>query len=408
MSAMMILKIFSDCCICFAILASGPIRFDLPLLLPACVCGIGAGIATFFDRKELPVLRWLSAAIPLCSLLLAGSREQALILALPAIYTAGVILRGKLELEYSGFRHFFIRSLGLLAVVYWVALVWDFLAQITGTAALRLDAGMILRYGLVHLLCGVVLQRQLRLGVGYRAAGGRRQMATLLGTTTTMVVGFLAAEPLMRRGAGVLIRQLLMALLTPIAYVVDLVWRFLVSLFHRDGDEKTYQEFVDHMESIMMGDLQNGPQTSQPPAEFGLNATALWAILVGALLLVAVILLLRSFFKRSAELDGGEQTVRVITAPKKKKAPAFSNRTRVRQIYRDFLRVEKNLGMGLKHSDTSLDVLQRIHPQTDRTGAGDLRQVYLAARYDDRDNITRSQVEQAKQAIKAAHRSKNG
>ncbi len=407
MSAMMILKIFSDCCICFAILATGPVSFSLPLLLPAFICGIGAGFATFFDRKEWNVLRWLSAAIPLCGLLLAEDGGQRLILAVPAIYTAGVILRGKLELEYSGYRHFFIRSLMLLAVAYWVALVWNFLNQITSTATLRLDAGMILRYGLVHALCGIVLQRQLRLGVGYRAEGGRRQMVTLLGTTTTIVVGFLAAEPLLRRGAAALLRYLLTLLLAPLGYLVEQVWRLLVSLFYTKGDEQSYQEFVDYMESINMGGFQNGGQTTQPPEEFGLNATALWAILVGALLVVAAVFLFRSFFKRSRELDGGEQTVSLVTAPKKKRTPVFSNRSRVRQIYRDFLRVEKNMGMRLKRSDTSQDVLQRIHPHTDRPSADALRQVYLVARYDDRQNITRSQVDAAKQAIKGTRNAKN-
>ena len=406
MSVMMIMKIFSDCCICFAILGSGPVSFSLPLLVPALLCGVAAGIATFFDRKDWNILRRLSAILPLGCVLLAEDGRQALILALPAIYTAGVILRGKLELDYSGYRHFFVRSLIVLAVACWVALVWNYLTQITDTATLQLDAGLILRYGLVHALCGIVLQRQLRLGVGCRAEGGRRQMATLLGTTTTVVVGFLLAEPLLRRGAGALLRYLLTALLTPIGYLAEKVWNFLVNLFYAEGDEQSYQEFLDHMESINMGGFQNGGQTAQPPAEFGLDATTLWAVLVGALLVVASILLFRSFFKRTRELDSGEQTVRLITTPKKKKGPVFSNRGRVRQIYRDFLRVEKNLGMRLKRSDTSLDVLCGIHRETDRSSAEQLRQVYLAARYDDRENITRGHVEQAKRAVKGTHRTK--
>ena len=56
MSVMMLLKIFSDCCICFAILGSGPVSFSLPRLLPAFICGMGAAIATFFDRKNLSAL----------------------------------------------------------------------------------------------------------------------------------------------------------------------------------------------------------------------------------------------------------------------------------------------------------------------------------------------------------------
>ena len=90
----------------------------------------------------------------------------------------------------------------------------------------------------------------------------------------------------------------------------------------------------------------------------------------------------------------------VVAAPKKKKTSTFSNRTRVRQLYRDFLRAEKDLGMKLQPSDTSADVLSRIHPRTDRPSADELRQVYLLARYDDRQTITRGQLDAAKRALK--------
>lgn len=406
MSVMMLLKIFSDCCICFAILGTGPVSFSIPLLLPALLCGLGAAVATFFDRKNLSVLRCLSAVIPLCCLLLADSRAAGLLLAVPAVYASGVILRGRLELEYSGYRHYFMRSLILLAVVYAVALTWNFLTQITSTVTMQMNADVVLRYGLVHLLCGVVLQRQLRLGVGNRAAGGRRQLVSLVGTTTTLVVGFLAAEPLLRRSAGMLLRQALAVLSAPVGFVVEKVGRWISNLMRSDGDEEAYEEFMDHMHSIGLGGLAGDVQPGQVPVEPGLNATALWTILVGALLLVAAIILLRSFLKRTAELDSGEQMVRMVHVPKKKKAPVFSNRSRVRQVYRDFLRVEKNLGMKLKRSDTSEDVLLRIHKDTDKTGAAQLRQVYLLARYDDRENITRTHVEQARMAIKNARQSK--
>ena len=130
MSAMMILKIFSDCCICFAILGSGPVVFAVPLLLPALGCGIAAGIAAFFDRKGWNVLRRICCVLPLGCLLLAEGTGQFLILAVPAVYTAAVILRGELELEYSSYRHFFVRSLVLLGAVYLISQIWLFLTMI--------------------------------------------------------------------------------------------------------------------------------------------------------------------------------------------------------------------------------------------------------------------------------------
>lgn len=403
MSAMMILKIFSDCCICFAILGSGPVKFAMPLLLPALLCGVTAGIAAFFDRKGLDTLRRLCAALPLGCLLLAEGGAQLLILAVPAVYTASVILRGNLELEYSSYRHFFVRSLMLLGGVYVVVNIWIFLTQITNEAVFRPDAAVILRYGLVHLLCGVVLQRQLRLGVGYRAEGARRQMAMLLGTAAAIVLGFLVAEPFLRQGLGKVVRELLTLVLTPFAFLLDLAGRLIARLMNTDKEDYDYQEFLNHWENVMMGAGQNAGQ-DRPHEQISIDPNAIWSVLAGVVVLVAAVLLIRSFHKRSADADAGELTGRVLAAPKKKKTPAMSNRGRVRQCYRDFLRAEKELGMKFKRSDTSQDVLSRIHARTDRPSADALRQVYLQARYDDRQNITRGQVERAKQALRGTRR----
>lgn len=407
MSVAILLKIFSDCCIGFAIMASGPVSFDLPLLLPALICGVSAGIANFLEGKNLTVLRRICGAFPLSCLLLAANTQQMLVLAIPAIYTAVVILQGKLDLEYYSYRRFFLRSLVLVGGVYVAAHVWIFLTQITNEVTLQLDPSIILRYGLVHLLCGVVLQRQLRLGVGNRAEGGRKQMATLLVIAATIVVGFLVAEPLLRQGIGSALRFLLSIVLIPFGFLVRLIAWLFSTLTNTESDKEAYEEFSDYMANIMTGvdELYGKPQ--EQPEQTPINTTAIWAVLVGLVLLVAALLLLRSFHKRRADADSGQLTSRVIKVPKKKKEPVMSNRSRVRQLYRDFLRAEKNLGMKLKPCDTSADVLERIHPNTDRPSANDLRNVYLLARYDDRQNISRGQLEKARQALKGTRRARS-
>lgn len=407
MSVLMLLKVFSDCCICFAILACGPVSFSVPLLIPALICGVAAGIATFLEGKGWTAVRRLCCVLPLTCLLLAQGRGQTLLLAIPAVYTAATILRGRLELEYAEYRHFFIRSLQLLGVACVVGYIWNFLTQISSEEILQLDIMATVRYGLVHLLCGVVLQRQLRLGVGYRAEGGRRQMTALLGTLATITAGFALAEPLLRQGMGTVIRAALSLVLTPFAFLLDMAGRLFAMLTRSESDKKEYEEFVKYMESVLM-DVENltGKPQEQPPTENRIDPTVIWAVLAGILLLIAAGLLLRSFRKRGADGDPGEKTVRLITTPKKKREPMLSNRGSVRQAYRDFLRAEKNLGMKLRQCDTSADIHQRIHPQTHEPSAEALRQVYLLARYDDRQTISRRQVNQARKALKLTRQEK--
>jgi hypothetical protein len=406
MSVLMILKIFSDCCICFALLASGPVDFSLPLLIPALICGISAGIGSFFGQKNWTFFRILSAVLPFISLIWAKSTGETLVFAIPAAYTALVILRNRLDLEYYGYRRFFISSLFVLGGAYTLLNVWIFLSQITNDVAPILSPEEILRYGLVHLLCGIVLQRQLRLGVGHKAEGNRRQLAVLLATGGAIGVGFVAAEPLLRKGAGWLLRTIVTLLLTPFLLLYELIAKFLEVIKDWGGEEKSWENFLDKMaEQLNPGGEQFwGPQ--EPPVQQELDPTTIWIVLISIVLLILGIILLRSFLKSRADAGNQEIVTRLPPPPKKKKTPPLSNRNRVRQIYRDFLRTENGRGLKLKCSDTSADVQNRLHPNTNAQSAADLRQIYLKARYDDRHSISRSQLEQAKQALRGTRQQK--
>lgn len=404
MSALIVLKVFSDCCILFAIVCAGPISLRIPALIPALICSVAAGLATFLEDKGRTVLRCLCALLPLCCVLLDGSVGQRILFAIPAAYTAFTILRGELALEYSEYRYFFVRTLGLLAAVYVVVGVWNYLIQTLHADVPLLNSAAILRYGMVHLLCGVVLQRQLRLGVGYRSEGGRRQIATLLGTTGVIVMGFLTAEPLLRQGFGSAVRSLFYLVMLPFLFLMDLIGDWIIKKESSDKNKKAHEAFMEHLENIGFmpgGDVQPSP----PPAEQEtVNLDQLWMVLMAVLLLITAGLLIYSFRKRRPSVTQGQEMIRKVAPTKKKRTRSLSNRSRVRQLYREFLRMERNLGMELKPSHTSGDVLERIHKTTNPDSAAQLRQIYLSARYDDRQNISRGQVEQAKGALKGTRK----
>lgn len=404
MSILMVLKLFSDCCICFAILASGPVSFGIPLLLPALLWGIIAGLATFFERKGWKALRYLCGILPLLCLMLGKSNGQILVLAVPAIYTALVIFRGKLELEYYSYNRFFLQSLGLLGGAYVIVLVWEFLTTLTGKPVTLLDAGVMFRYAFVHMVCGIVLQRQLRLGADQISKSSRRQLSALLGAGGGIAFGFLVAEPFLRMQVLELVKIALLALGIPIVFVIELISKGL----------NTVQQILPSKPGQTgqgSGTGAGGNATVKPP-ETGvvpvdpesvakeLDPTFVWGILVTVLLVVAAVILYKSFQKGRNAVAVGEMTGYVVTPPKKKQPPRMSNRHKVRQLYREFLRVENGRGLKLKKSDTSEDVLKRIHPETDKNSAEALRQVYLSARYDDRQSISRDQLNAAKQAFK--------
>ena len=408
MSIMMVLKIFSDCCICFAILASRPISFEVPLLFPALLWGVIAGIATFFERKGWKVLRCLCGFLPFLCLLFGKNDGQILLLAVPAIYTAAIILRGKLELEYYSYQRFFKQSLMLLGGVYLVVNIWKFLTMMTGEQATLMDTGIILKYSLVHAVCGIVLQRQLRLGADQISKSNRRQMSALLGAGGVIVFGFLTAEPLLRMQVLELVKIALLALGVPIVFLIELISKGLTGVG---------QLLPSKPGQIGQGGgTGSGGEGAVKPPEIGvipgdpepvakeLDPMLICGALVAVLLIVAAIILYRSFQKQRNAVAVGELTGLVVAPPKKKRSSALSNRQRVRQLYREFLRTENGRGLKLKKNDTSADVLKRIHPETDKESAQKLRQVYLSARYDDRNNVSRGQLNAAKQALKGTKR----
>ena len=411
MSVAMVLKIFSDCCICFAILSSGPIQFDIPLLLPALICGISAGIATFFQEKNWRILRILCGILPLGCLLFAEGLGQLVILAVPAIYTGAMIFRGKLELEYYSYRQFFIYSLMLLGIMYLAMNVWLFLSIASGDGAPVMDAEIILRYGFVHLLCGIVLQRQLRMGLDDSPSSNRRQMTSILAVGGVIVFSFLVAEPLLRKQLLEIIKIILFLFGVPVMLIIQAASMFIEWLVQfretqveqGGGEAGTFPSFT--LPARPVPDSTGVPGQEKPPSEPA-DHVLIWGLLVGIFLLIAAVLLYRSFQKRRASLEVGKIRLSVVDPPKKKKSQVLSNRYKVRQIWCDFLRMENGWGLKLKKNDTSADVLRRIHAETDKESAATLRQVYLAARYDDRQSISRSQVNAAKQALKGTRKGK--
>lgn len=410
MSLLMVLKIFSDCCICFAIIGSGPITFDIPLLVPAFVCGLAAGLAAFFYKKEWNIARWLCGLLPQFCLLFGKNSEQILLLAVPAIYTSGIIFLEKLELEYYSYSRFFKQSLMLLGGAYLVTNIWLFLSAATGEASLALDGDVIIRYGLVHLFCGIVLQRQLRLGVDYSSKSNRRQIPVLLGVAAVIALSFVTAEPFLRKHFLQLIEYVLMMFGVPVFLLIELLSK-LISWF-ANKDHSVEIQSGQQQGTEVGGGMTPIPNVTVPKEEIEAAANTtdpiyIWAAVITVLLAVAAIILYRSFQKQRFFGNTRDLKSTVVVPPKKKRDSVLSNRYKVRQLYREFLRLENGRGLKLKCSDTSEDVLHRIHPETNKKSAADLRQVYLAARYDGRKSVSRSQVNAAKQALKGTKSGKN-
>ena len=125
---------------------------------------------------------------------------------------------------------------------------------------------------------------------------------------------------------------------------------------------------------------------------------------VAMLLVVALIVLLFRFFmkRRKAALaareGGSEERSRVdANAPKR----AFSDRTAlsaVRRAYQKYLKLCEKEGMDRAYGDTSADVARRSTRYYLRENVDELREIYVAARYDGAGG--RLEARRAKQLVR--------
>ena len=399
MSLWIMLKIFGDVCVLFGILGAFPGYFiyRVSLFFPAIVCALGVGAASVLSRRGKERLRWLGALIAAAALLFAGEGAELRILLPVVFYTVFVIFRGQFDLEYYSYRQYFLRSLILVGALYLLLSIFSFLEGVSPDRIRTIYPNVTLRFGLVHLICGIVLQRQLRLGLSDSAQGSREQLVTVFVSLTVVILAFLGAEPLLRQGAAAVFKGILTAVFSVIMFLLDAFQSLLDSVEIQVMQEQV-QAHRETGDTPFMGPVV---QAIQEATRTGPEEESYWWVwLVAAVAAVAMYLLLRSY-RRGSHSSASPETVTALEAEDcGRRDPRRSNRGKVRHYYREFLKMERKRGMKLRKDYTTADILQRISEDTDPEGARELRSIYLSARYDERTEITADQAEAAKLALR--------
>lgn len=409
MSTWIFLKVFGDLCIYFSVIGAFPSLFthEFTFFWPVLLCAAGAGMATLLFDYEKPKLRFLTLILPLSSFILTGSLIELLMLVLPLVYTTVVIVRGRLSLEYYSFRQTYLRSFIPWGLFFVVIYLFQYFEEVFNPDQTLLDCGITFRFGLLYAFTGVLLLRQLRIGLDDRAQQrmNRRQMISTLCCSGAGLLGIVALERLLHDSAT----SILKLVYGFIGLVLSLPYKLLLMLIESESDR-----IVDFTETVHPSQSPEPTVTvpmETPPVEHVTQTVTesgfpWWlVVLILIALLVGMFFLLRTFRRRGISV-GSEETVDRIAPLKREKQPSRqSNRGKVRHIYRQFLKEEQKKGMRRKISHTSADVLRSISPTTDPQAAADLREVYLRARYDVHSDITPQQVDAAKNALRRSRKS---
>lgn len=410
MSVWLFFKVLGDLSLYFSVIAAFPSLFPHPFsfLWPMLLCSAGVGIGSTLACWGKGRSRFLALLLPAACSLLCGSLIDLLILIPPMLYAAAIIIRNEMAVEYFDYRTFFLRSLAGWSFFFALLAMLCYIESFSKSGILTLAYEQTLRYGLLFGLNGVVLLRLLRMGADSQSgdrAMNRGQLIAVMGGTSALLIGFAAAERYLAEQSMNLLQFLWQALWVILLVPVHLIAQLLGLLIPDGGHEPP-----DPTESSTYPTVSVDPPPMEepiiqtpPPAE----ETYPWwmAIAVLAVLVTILICMLLILRKRSAVRSSETATGRIAPEPKQTKPSRRSNRGKIRHYYREFLRSEKKKGMKLRKDQTSQDILDAAAKDTDHHAAAQLREAYLAARYDEAHEITPEQVTAARDALNRTRKS---
>lgn len=384
MSFLMAVKVLSDLCLYFGIVGGAAPWFggtELFLLWPALLCAGGVWLAGCGQRW--PVLRLVGLLPPLASLLLADSLFDYILLAPALLYTALLILTGRLDLEQDQYRSFFTHSIA--AAVLLSLLVISYPLS---------DWRTLLLFMALYLLLGVYLMRQLRLE---QRSGWNTKGLNFLSLLVTLAMGgvLCAALWLLLQLAGPVwgvVSTILVQILSVFVYVAAFLFSFLPSLKGRESEK--VEALVEANPLKQLEELR-GKTNSTTDQVLTIIAIVL------AVLIVALVIwrMLKSTRRRSAH--SRRVYSERIDVPRETGPALFrSDRDKVRRSYRKFMLLLLNRTQ-LQASYTTAEINNSAAFLQDGAPADRLRQLYLAARYDQETEITSQQAREAKELVKA-------
>jgi hypothetical protein len=264
-----------------------------------------------------------------------------------------------------------------------------------------LDYRVPFQYGLLYCISAVLLMRTLRLGADEQGSRmNRLTNGAFLGGTGVILVGAVVLEKYLQSRDTSVYQELFLkvsaAIMVPVYWLINRI----VEMFPEY--DKKFDELWDPTETGT-GAGQAAPPTELPPAAVEPVDVPFPWWLVALILEVATVILLvmkKVYARRKVILKSDETSELLRPQKKTRKDSRKSNRSKVRQLYREFLRHQRSRGVKLRKDQTSLDILERISQDTDPEAARQLREIYLQARYDTAGEVSRRQLEEGKKALK--------
>ena len=243
------LKVFSDICLCYSVLAGFPKLFyaDHSYLIVAALGAFGAAVSAGCVQRGNYGARFLGCVFPCAIVLLASDGVSLLTLAPGVIYPILVIIRGVNSLEYYSYRTAFTRTIIAWCAVFgalWLATSIDGMA-LEGHGTFSFEGSLV--YGAAFLISGVILQRMLRIGSD-ASEEARRLNDIQAGALMAFTGGVLVGTMYLNENHPELVVAILNALGKVIQFVFSLPIMIITRIF--DLFVKMEEDFKEEIEDI--------------------------------------------------------------------------------------------------------------------------------------------------------------
>ena len=340
--------------------------------------------ALILGKPRPAAVRILCGLLPALGLLAAETQAQVLF-TVPALLVWFVLsVSGKNEIFYEDYKYWF----GIPAALMPILLLVSLSRRIDGLPVSTVSVLCASAY----LVCGVLVLRRKRLGAG---AGAGLRLMNVAEVAAAGLSGILACFLLWK--LLVASRKLLEALALPFGLLISALIH-LVSQIARLPIWRQPEEPEVPPEPTPVPELRGVPGSesalSAEPKDYAWAETLTYILL--AFLVLALFVLIFRLTRRVVKKirTGGyagdpdyEAALRQGSVPgkggnAKRKRNVRTNNERIREIYREYLSYIRRNGIRIDRQTTSEDALTASRRLADSEEAGELRALYIRARYD--------------------------
>ncbi len=344
--------------------------------------------------KILPI-RIICGLLPVLGLGLAQNNTEILITAVILVFYALQTFAGINEVYYEEYKYWFgIPAIPVIFLFITCLGIWPKRQESVVCAGL-------------YLFLGVLVLRRKRMGAGTGVKHGFLNFAELAAVT---LFGPLA-------GAAILLllvysHKVLDVLLLPVGLIINLFAFLLSPLGYLKAPEpakveKAPDSAVEEA-SLVIEKAMGPPDPAMDTSPYELlEVIGRWLllILIAAIVIYLFIWLVRAVknylakdFTR-ADIEEGKEFVPGIRKRfrRKKKAAVLSNNEKIRQIYKDYLFYISVHGVDINQEMTSKEVVAASDGNASHEMEEKLRELYIRARYREREELSDQEVKQAKE-----------